>query len=122
MDYALLGNRIRNCRKSRGMSQARLAEMLDVSVNYIGQIELAERHIGLDLLENISIVLDISILSLLYEVNTGALLTEEINLILRKCTNAELMVIGDMVRALKSSLEHYRLKLDSGRDPWVGNT
>ena len=113
MDYALLGNRIRNCRKSRGMSQAKLAEMLNVSVNYIGQIELAERHIGLDLLENISIVLDISILSLLYEVNTGALLAEEINLILRKCTNAELYVINDMVRALKSSLRNYCSKFDA---------
>ena len=112
MDYALLGNRIRNCRKSKGMSQARLAEMLDISVNYMGQIELAERHIGLDLLENISIVLDISILSLLYEVNTGALLTEEINLILRKCTNAELFVISDVVRALKLSLGNYCSKLD----------
>ena len=113
MDYALLGNRIRNCRKSKGMSQARLAEMLDISVNYMGQIELAERHIGLELLENISIVLDISILSLLYEVNTGALLTEEINQILCKCTNTELLVIGDMVRALKSSLRNYSSKLDS---------
>ena len=116
MDYALLGNRIRNCRKSRGMSQARLAEMLDISVNYMGQIELAERHIGLDLLENISIVLGVSILSLLYEVNTGALLTEEINQILRKCKNAELFVINDMVRALKSSLGNHCSKLDSGRD------
>ena len=113
MDYALLGNRIRNCRKSKGMSQARLAEMLDISVNYMGQIELAERHIGLELLENISIVLDISILSLLYEVNTGALLTEEINLILRKCTNAELFVISDMIRALKSSLGNHLSKFDA---------
>lgn len=113
MDYSLLGARIRNCRKGRGMSQARLAELLDVSVNYIGQIELAERHIGLELLENISIVLDISILSLLYEVNTGALLTEEINLILRKCTNAELFVISDMIRALKSSLGNHLSKFDA---------
>ena len=116
MNYALLGNRIRNCRKSRGMSQARLAEMLDISVNYMGQIELAERHIGLDLLENISIVLDVSILSLLYEVNTGALITEEINLILRKCTITELYIINDMVRALKSSIGNYCPKLDSDRD------
>ncbi len=116
MDYPLLGKRIRDCRKSKGMSQARLAELLDVSVNYIGQIELAERHIGLDLLENISIVLDISILSLLYEVNTGTLIAEEINLILRKCTNTELLVINDMVRALKSSLGNHCLKLDSDRD------
>lgn len=116
MDYALLGNRIRNCRKSRGMSQAKLAELLDVSVNYVGQIELAERHIGLDLLENISIVLDISMISLLYEVNTGVLLTEEINLILRKCTITELNIISDMVRALKSSLGNYCSKLDSDKD------
>ena len=116
MDYSLLGARIRNCRKGRGMSQAKLAEMLDVSVNYVGQIELAERHIGLDLLENISIVLDVSILSLLYEVNTGVLLIDEINLILRKCTNTELYVISDVVRALKSSLGNYCSKSDSDRD------
>lgn len=113
MDYSLLGARIRNCRKGRGMSQARLAELLDVSVNYVGQIELAERHVGLDLLENISIVLDISILSLLYEVNTGVLLAEEINLILRKCTTAELFVISDVVRALKSSLGNHLSKFDA---------
>ena len=95
------------------MSQARLAELLDVSVNYIGQIELAERHIGLDLLENISIVLDISMISLLYEVNTGALLTEEINLILRKCTSTELFVIRDMVKTLKSSLGNHLSKFDA---------
>lgn len=116
MDYSMLGARIRNCRKGRGMSQAKLAELLDVSVNYIGQIELAERHIGLDLLENISIVLDISMISLLYEVNTGVLLTEEINLILRKCTITELYIINDMVRALKSSIGNYCPKLDSDRD------
>lgn len=116
MDYSSLGNRIRNCRKSRGMSQAKLAELLDVSVNYIGQIELAERHIGLDLLENISNVLDISIISLLYEVNTGALIAEEINQILRKCTNTELLVINDIVRALKSSLRNHCSKLNSDID------
>ena len=107
MDYALLGNRIRNCRKSRRMSQAKLADLLDVSENYVGQIELAKKRIGIEMLEDISIALDVSLLSLLYEVNTGVLLTEEINLILQTCTFSELSIICDMIKALKISLENH---------------
>lgn len=107
MDYALLGNRIRNCRKSRRMSQAKLADLLDVSENYVGQIELAKKRIGIEMLEDISIALDVSLLSLLYEVNTGVLLTEEINLILQTCTFSELSIICDTIKALKISLENH---------------
>lgn len=107
MDYALLGNRIRNSRKSRRMSQAKLADLLDVSENYVGQIELAKKRIGIEMLEDISIALDVSLLSLLYEVNTGVLLTEEINLILQTCTFFELSIICDTIKALKISLENH---------------
>lgn len=109
MDFLLLGNRIRNYRKSKGMSQATLAELTGVSVNYIGQIELADRHVGLDLLEKIAVVLDTSIISLLFEVNTATIISEEIDLILRECTNTELHVIKDMVITLQSSMRgHYK--------------
>ncbi len=104
MDFLLLGDRIRDCRKSKGMSQATLAELVGVSVNYIGQIELADRHVGLDLLEKIAMVLDISIISLLFEVKSATLIREEIDLILRECTKTELLIIKDMVIMLKSSI------------------
>lgn len=108
MDFLLLGNRIRNCRKSKGMSQATLAELTDVSVNYIGQIELADRHIGLDLLDRIAMVLGVSVVNLLFTVNTDTLIAEEIDLILRECTNMELLIIRDMVITLKCSIrDHY---------------
>ena len=107
MDFSLLGNRIRNCRKSQGMSQATLAELTDVSVNYIGQIELADRHIGLDLLDRIAMVLGVSVMRLLCDINTDTLIVEEIDLVLRKCTNMELLIIRDMVIMLKDSIRDH---------------
>jgi len=107
MDFSLLGNRIRNCRKSQGMSQATLAELTDVSVNYIGQIELADRHIGLDLLDRIAMVLGVSVMRLLCDINTDTLIVEEIDLVLRKCTNMELLIIRDMVIMLKDSMRDH---------------
>ena len=104
MDFMLLGNRIRDCRKSKGISLAVLAELTGVSVNFIGQIEHASRHIGLDLLEKIAVVLDTTIMRLLFEVNTSTLLSEEINQILLRCTDTELAVIRDMIITLKSSI------------------
>lgn len=114
MDYSSLGNRIRNCRKSKGLSQATLAELAGVSVNYIGQIELADRHIGLDLLDRIAMVLQVSVMSLLFDINTDTLIVEEIDLILCECTNMELLVIRDMVITLKSSIRDHCLETRVG--------
>lgn len=38
----LVGRRIRELRKTRGMTQARLAELADLSVNYLGKVERGE--------------------------------------------------------------------------------
>lgn len=86
------------------ISQAALVELTDVSVNYIGQIELADRHIGLDLLDRIAMVLDVLVVSLLFDINTDTLIVEEIDLLLSECTYMELLIIRDMVITLKSSL------------------
>lgn len=107
MDFLQLGKRIRNCRKGIGMSQATLAELTGVSVNYIGLIEHADRQTGLDLLEKIAAVLDTTVISLLFEVNTADSMSREIDLILQGCTNTELLVIKDMILALKSAIRCY---------------
>ena len=54
VDYNALGNRIKKYRKEVKMTQANLAEKLDVSVSYISQIERGIAKISLPRLGEIS--------------------------------------------------------------------
>ena len=60
MDYYLLGQKIRKLRNLHHMSQANLAELIDVSTNYIGQIERGDRKPSLETLVALCNVLNTS--------------------------------------------------------------
>lgn len=55
VDYQLIGKRIKQARKAKGLTQEQLAELLDVSVGYVSQIE---RGITKPNLEMLSAVCD----------------------------------------------------------------
>lgn len=50
MDYKRLGERIREERRRLGLTQAQLAESIDISDTYMGAIERGERSLTLDTL------------------------------------------------------------------------
>lgn len=50
MDYKKLGNRIREERRHLNLTQAQLAEDIDISDTYMGAIERGERSLSLDTL------------------------------------------------------------------------
>lgn len=50
MDYIRLGQRLREERLKLGLTQAKLAEDVDISEAYVGQIERGERNLALDTL------------------------------------------------------------------------
>ena len=50
MDYRRLGERIREERRKLGLTQAQLAEAVDISDTYMGAIERGERSLTLDTL------------------------------------------------------------------------
>lgn len=50
MDYKGLGERIREERRKLGLTQAQLAEAVDISDTYMGSIERGERSLTLDTL------------------------------------------------------------------------
>lgn len=50
MDYMRLGQRIREERLKLNLTQSQLAESIDISDTYIGQIERGERSLTLDTL------------------------------------------------------------------------
>ncbi|MBE7048227.1 MAG: helix-turn-helix transcriptional regulator [Ruminococcaceae bacterium] len=66
LNYELLGRHIRKQRKEKKYTLEQLAEKLDVSTTFIGQIERAKGIPSLETLVKIANVLEISIDSLLF--------------------------------------------------------
>ena len=102
INYALIGKRIRETRKQRGLSAEELAEIADLSTVYISYIENAKRKPSLESLIKISNALEITIDELLY----GNLLynpTEyqtDIDLLMADCTSTEKRYIFEVLSAI----------------------
>ena len=58
-DRQLLGKRIKSLRRSKGLTQERLAEIIDVNTNYLAVIERGEANPTLALLERLSAGLEV---------------------------------------------------------------
>lgn len=61
-----IGQRIRNYRTSRGLSQEKLADLCGCHPTYIGQLERGEKNATIESIEKIAAALDVS-LSKLFE-------------------------------------------------------
>ncbi len=59
-----LGRRIRELRRARGLTQAALAERLDISENYLGSLERGDRSPSLQLVETIADAFGVPVLDL----------------------------------------------------------
>ncbi len=55
---AVLGNRIRQARKDAGLSQVRLAQMLNTTQSAISLYEAGQRAVGIDMLLNVARILN----------------------------------------------------------------
>ena len=82
--YPSIGKKIRKYRKAKGLTQEQLAEKLDLSINYVGALERAEKNLTVTNLINIANVLGVTADMLLCdEIRTGykiksSMITEKI--------------------------------------------
>jgi len=104
IDYKLIGSRIKNARKNKGITQANLSEILNVSPEYISRLECAATKISLETLCKIAILLDVTPEFLL----TGALeeannyLLSEIAENLKKCSPDKTKVILQIIKSISN--------------------
>lgn len=73
VDYVAMGNRIRQLRKERNVSQKELATSLDISPAYMGHIERGTRIPSLDTLARIAVCLGVSLDSIVLGAATAPL-------------------------------------------------
>lgn len=112
-DYYEIGSRIRERRHEAGLSQAELAELADVSPQYISLVENGRKQISLTVLVHIAGALSVSMDQLLFGLEMRGIYIEdsELSAVLSDCSSSERKVILDIVAAAKRSLTEYRRNL-----------
>ncbi|WP_253200500.1 helix-turn-helix domain-containing protein [Clostridium sp. CF012] len=100
INYVEIGNRIRLEREKFDMTREKLAEILNLSPYFLGQIERGERKMSISTLINISECLHISIDYLFFEqvnINTN---NDVLHSLIDKCSEKEVNVIEGLIKLL----------------------
>ena len=101
MDKMFIGDRIREVRISKGLTQEQLAEKADMSVNFLGEIERNQKLPGLYIFTNIITALDISADYILRDVlpSGKCYVDDEIIKRLEKVSPKHRKIINDLIDA-----------------------
>lgn len=113
LNYQQIGTRIKSKRKRIGLSQAQLAELVDLSVQYISQIERGVRHLSLDTIADIAVALDASVDMLLFDKHYPGIekgIYE--NLSFNDFDKNEQDTIMEIVSAVKTIIHSHKIKID----------
>ena len=110
IDYAAVGVRIRRLRKERGLTQAKLAGLVGITVAHLSNIEQGKTLFSLQVLADIAEMLKTTPGMLLAVAPAGRnglhkRLTNEINKSLEGCTQAQLELIEGLVCCMKAWFE-----------------
>lgn len=100
--YEEMGQRITKERKLLGLSREKLAEFMNVSPYFIGQLERGERKMGFDTFIKISNVLHVS-LDYLAKGDRKPESNNDLLYLIDKCSDNEKRLAADV---LKASLPH----------------
>ena len=106
VNFKHIGRRVKEIRNMKGMSQAELAEQIDMSVPYISLIETAAKKASLSTLILIANALGVTVDTFLSgnQTNDSAEYCCDLVSLINDCNNYERRVIFDVASATKKSL------------------
>lgn len=102
VDYRILGQRIRQARMAKHLTQEKLAEELDVSVAFLSRIERGTAHINLKRLNQVCKILNISEGELLNGTssNSQSYLSKDFAELLSHCSTEQQRLIYNVAKAI----------------------
>lgn len=101
MNHIELGTRIKQCRKSKKMTQEKLAESINVSPHYIYEIEKGIKSMSLPILADIATTLNVSTDYLLFGThNTENIPLDNLNLIIQTLSPQKRDNLADILTTL----------------------
>jgi len=106
----MIGNRIREARTAKGMSQLQLADAIQVSPIHISNIEMGKKDFSISILINIAETLQVSTDCILRAdtPEIQRIYAAELEELLRDCSSSEKNAILDMARIMKNALNEAR--------------
>ncbi|MGE5417447.1 MAG: helix-turn-helix domain-containing protein [Acidobacteriota bacterium] len=118
VNFKIIGTRIKETRILNRMSQAALAERVEMSVTYISHIETAKKQASLKALVRIANVLGVTVDYLLAgnQVNDSAEYRTDLLRLMEGCSSCEKRIIYDIASATKKSLqENKRMQFEDNQ-------
>ena len=106
IDYVSIGKRIKELRKQRGLTQAKLAEESGVEPSNISHIERAATKLSLPTMVNIANALGVTLDEIAYGslVKSSAVSVKIINDVLADCSPEELRTLAEFLKTTKAVL------------------
>ena len=102
IDFAVIGNRIKETRRNKSYTQENLAEYLDVSITYVSRIERGNATINLNMLSKICDYLKIAPSYLLTGCASSSedYLRNEITDMLKDCSPEKVRLIAKVIKPI----------------------
>lgn len=106
MDYIALGQRIRDLRRKRGLTQEQLAELADLSTPYVSHLERGTKKASLAVLVRLAESLGVTVDRLLSgnQIVDKAAYYPEVQELLGDCSVLERIVLTEIIGAAKRSI------------------
>lgn len=112
VNYQLLGEMIKNVRKNAGLNQAELAELIEVSPQFISKIESGLKHASLQTVYSIAKSLNVSV-DLIMGIETDKTGEKSpFSLILEDCSVYEAEVIRQLALSAREILKNNAKRYD----------
>ena len=108
LNTKLIGRRVKEFRMRQHLSQAELAERIDLSVSYISYVENAKKQASLEVLVRIANELGTTVDELLYgnQIHDFNEYQTELGILLSDCSSYEKRIIVELACAAKRSLRN----------------
>jgi len=102
LNYSIIGERLKQARINKKLTQEKLAEQLDVSVTFLSRIERGSSFINLKRLNQICEILEISEGEILNgtSTNCSSYLSQDFNNLLKNCPADKLSLIYNVAKVI----------------------
>lgn len=109
MNYYEIGQRVRNLRKARALSQEQLAEKVGISTTHMSHIETGSTKLSLPVLADLSVALDTSSDELLFghSESSKTRAVEQLALLLETSTPKQAQALFAILQAAQQAMEDY---------------
>ena len=98
-----LGDAIKCARLKLNMTQEELAEKIEVTPTHLKHMESEHRKPSVEVLFKLADILSMSLDNIIFECGKKEMLTGDINILLRECSEKELVIIKEIILVLKSN-------------------